>query len=103
MAKRISLSLGRRAFGNNPDAYDMARPEYPDWIFEEIDRLCPIRGCVAFEIGAGTRRASRTLLTRGAERLVAIEPNTALAAKLRQLAHPRLQVLESTFEAAELG
>jgi SAM-dependent methyltransferase len=51
------------AFDPVADAYDAARPDYPDGVF---DALGPLDGACVLDIGAGTGIASRELLRRGA-------------------------------------
>ena len=71
----IDRSFGRQAFGLNPAAYHAARPEYPDWVYDRLVR-CGLRpGVRVFEIGAGTGKATRRLIERGADPLVAVEPD----------------------------
>ena len=86
MAK-IDLSFGRQAFGADPAGYDASRPDYPDWVFETLVERCGLApGCAAFEVGAGTGKATRRVLALGADPLVAVEPDARLAAYLRSTA-----------------
>lgn len=100
----IDRSFGRQAFGLNPAAYHAARPEYPDWVYDRLVR-CGLRpGARVFEIGAGTGKATRRLIERGADPLVAIEPDGRLADFLEaSLRHPALTVVRAPFEAAALA
>jgi SAM-dependent methyltransferase len=100
----IDRSFGRQAFGDDPANYDAARPDYPDWVFETLQRTCGLgAGSSVFEIGAGTGIATRRLLALGADPLVAIEPDARLAGFLRNAApSPALQVQSDVFDAAEL-
>lgn len=94
----LPRAFGREAFGADPAVYDAARPEYPDWVFDELAArrgLGP--GTVSFEIGAGTGIATRALIARGAGPLVAIEPDPRLAAFLRARC-PEADVRETPFE-----
>jgi SAM-dependent methyltransferase len=101
---QLARSFGRQAFGEDPANYDAARPPYPDWVFETLIERCGLGpGCAAFEVGAGTGKATRPLLEAGADPLFAIEPDARLAAFLRSnLASPALQVVNAPFESAEL-
>jgi SAM-dependent methyltransferase len=101
---QLARSFGRQAFGEDPANYDVARPDYPDWVFEELRARCGLgSGCATFEVGAGTGKATRALLAAGADPLVAIEPDARLAAFLRAGdASPALQVVNAPFEGAEL-
>ena len=101
--RRLARSFGRQAFGEDPANYDVARPDYPDWVFDELRERCGLGpGCATFEVGAGTGKATRPLLAAGADPLVAIEPDARLAAFLRSsIASPALQVVNATFEDAD--
>jgi SAM-dependent methyltransferase len=100
----IDRRFGRQAFGLNPAAYHAARPDYPDWVFDMLAARCGLKpGASAFEIGAGTGKATRRLLTLGADPLVAIEPDARLADFLEEsLRCPALKVLRAPFEEAVL-
>ncbi len=100
----IDRNFGRQAFGDNPAAYHAARPDYPTWVFETVSDRCGLApGTVTFEIGAGTGKATLPLLHRGANPLIAIEPDPRMAAFLRQtIADPALQIIEAPFETAPL-
>jgi trans-aconitate methyltransferase len=102
--ERIGIEEGRRAFGADPANYDSARPDYPERVFEVLrDRCGSLVGRDAFEIGAGTGLATRSLLGLGVARLFAIEPDERLAAYLRRRSpNAALHVVNSPFEEAEL-
>lgn len=101
---QLARSFGRQAFGDDPANYDAARPDYPDWVWETLRSRCGLSPrCAAFEVGAGTGKATRELLSRGADPLFAIEPDARLAQFLRtSAASPALTVIEATFEDAAL-
>src|SRR5262245_18174983 len=103
--QRIGLEDGRRAFGADAANYDRARPGYPERVFEVLRECCgPLAGRHAFEIGAGTGLATRTLLTLGLASVVAIEPDERLAAYLRERSpDPALHIVTAPFEDAELA
>jgi SAM-dependent methyltransferase len=103
-SQQIAKEAGRRAFGLDPAGYHRTRPDYPDWVFATLQARCGLgRGAAAFEIGAGTGKASRRLLDLGADPLIAIEPDPRLADFLRAATpHAALTVLVSTFEDAPL-
>jgi SAM-dependent methyltransferase len=91
------------SFGAVADLYDSHRPAYPGAL---IDDVITSTGCPeprVLEVGAGTGKATRDLAARGA-RIVAIEPDSAMAAVNRRgLSHGvDVDVVVSTFEAAEL-
>jgi len=65
----INLSYGRQAFGADPARYHVARPAYPDWVFEILRDRCGLKHDTAtFEIGPGTGTATRRLLDFAARR-----------------------------------
>ena len=101
---QLARSFGRQAFGEDPANYDVARPDYPDWVFETLVERCGLgQGCATFEVGAGTGKATRALLAAGADPIVAIEPDARLASFLRSsAASPALQVVSAPFESVEL-
>src|SRR5215467_10335569 len=101
---RLARSFGRQAFGEDPGNYDVARPDYPDWVFEVLRERCGLGPrCATFEVGAGTGKATRPLLDAGAEPLFAIEPDARLAGFLQSgVASPALRVVNATFEGAAL-
>jgi SAM-dependent methyltransferase len=102
---RVERSAGQRVFGDDPANYHAARPDYPDWVFETMRERCGLRpGCVAFDVGAGTGKATQGLLEAGADRVVAVEPDPRLAAFLRRNnPDPALRVVNEPFETAQLG
>jgi SAM-dependent methyltransferase len=96
---------GRAAFGADAANYDAARPPYPAWVYETLERDCGLKpGARCFEIGPGTGLATRELLARGARPLVAIEPDARLAAFLadRLGGDDGLHVMNAPFEDAAL-
>jgi SAM-dependent methyltransferase len=77
----VSRSLheaAERGFGAAAEAYERSRPGYPS---EAIDRLTQelelTRSCRAMDLGAGTGKLTRLLLSTGAS-LVAVEPVEAM-------------------------
>lgn len=101
---KISKEAGRTAFGLDPAGYDRSRPDYPAWVFEALRSRCGVdHGTAAFEIGAGTGKATRPLLALGVSSLLAIEPDPRLAAFLSGHAdQPALRVFNGPFEDVEL-
>ena len=103
MPIQIERSFGRQAFGADPANYDASRPAYPDWVFESLAEHGLEPGAAVFEIGPGTGTATRPLLARGADPLVAIEPDPRLADYLRRnTPSPALEVRNAAFEDADL-
>jgi len=94
---------GRRLFGLDPEGYDAARPGHPDRLYELLVERCGLRaGAAVLEIGPGTGQATRRLLELGAEPLVAVEPNAALARYLMSATDGRVAVVGSALEDADL-
>jgi SAM-dependent methyltransferase len=100
----IDRNFGREAFGADPATYHAARPDYPAWVFEALLQRCGLGpGTPTFEIGPGTGKATLPLLNRGANPLLAIEPDRRLAAFLRRtIPHDALHIIEAPFETAHL-
>jgi SAM-dependent methyltransferase len=97
-------NFGRTAYGLDAAAYDVGRPEYPQRVFDILAERCGLMsGSSVLEIGPGTGQATRRLVDLGA-RIVAVEPDPGMASFLRQspLAH-RIQLIETTFEEADLA
>lgn len=101
---RLEPQFGRQAFGADPAGYDVARPDYPDWVFETLGSRCGLgRKTATFEIGPGTGKATRHLLELGADPLTAVEPDPRLAEFLRSANTDRpLRLVVAPFEDAEL-
>jgi len=95
---------GRHVFGNVAADYTAARPEYPDRVFEILRDRCQLGpSSRILEIGAGSGQATRRLAASGAS-VVAVEPNVALAGRLRERLRsaPGVDVVVATFEDVEL-
>jgi len=72
---KLPLTYGRQAFGNDPVSYSLARPDYPDALYQRLtDRCGKLSGASVFEIGAGTGLATRRLLALGISSLLALSP-----------------------------
>ncbi len=95
----------RLAFDRVPEIYDRVRPVYPDQLFADLFERLPVPGprLRVLEIGAGTGKATASILARGAG-VTAVEPGPNMAAFLRRKFsdHGRIQVLNATFEDAAL-
>ncbi len=90
-----------RPFELVADVYERARPEYPpeaiNWVAERLD-LRP--GRTVLDLGAGTGKLTRSLMTTGA-RVVAVEPGEAMLAQLRQSV-PGVEALQGAAEEIPL-
>lgn len=90
-----------RSFGSVAAAYERLRPGYPEALFDDL--LAHVTGApLVLEIGAGTGKATFTLLERGLD-VVALEPSLEMAELLRERAagaglDDRLRIELATFE-----
>jgi SAM-dependent methyltransferase len=86
----------RLTFGAHADAYERARPEWPEaaarWLVPEVAEL-------VVELGAGTGKLTRALAALGV-RVVAVEPDPRMLAVLREAG---LEGVEGSAEAIPLG
>jgi SAM-dependent methyltransferase len=102
----IPREAGRTAFGLDPAVYDRARPPYPPALYALLDddaELVDRRSIL--EVGAATGLATFELVSRGARRVTAVEPDTRLAVLLRAkalAARAPIEVVETAFEDATL-
>lgn len=72
----------RSVFDPLVDSYDTARPSYPPYLFDDLERLAgPLAGADVVEVGAGTGIATRQLLARGAY-VIAVELGDAMLTRL---------------------
>lgn len=68
------ISPQARALGKQAEAYERARPDYPDAAIKLlVEQLELVPGTVVVDVGAGTGKFTRLLLETGA-RVVAVEP-----------------------------
>jgi len=73
----------RSVFDPVAQRYDASRPDYPAGLYDAIDRLAgPLRGATVVEVGAGTGKATRALLDRGA-RVLPVDVGAGMLAQLR--------------------
>jgi SAM-dependent methyltransferase len=87
-------------FGHAPDEFQRYRPGYPSELFEPILAHVPVdrRGC-AIDLGAGTGIATANLMPHF-RRVIAVEPDAQMAAKLAEL-HPGAEVQVISAEDCE--
>ena len=101
--ERIDRTEGRRLFGSDPAAYDSARPGHAQRVYEILIERCGLdQGTRTLEVGPGTGQATRRLLELGANPLVAIEPDSALAAYLEKRLDGRVDVRVVALEDVDL-
>lgn len=100
----LSRSFGREAFGLDPQNYHIARPPYPESVWEALRQRAGLgRGISILEIGAGTGIATERLLQEQPRRLLAVEPDGRLAGFLRtRLQSDALEVVETIFEELDV-
>lgn len=93
----------RHLYGADPAGYEAGRPDYPERVYEVLATRCGVRpGASVLEIGPGTGRVTRRLTALGAT-VVAVEPDRALVAHLREhAAVSGTQVIGGSFEDVEL-
>jgi SAM-dependent methyltransferase len=97
----IDRSEGRKLFGSDPAAYDVARPGHADRVYDVLVERCGLgRGTRVLEIGPGTGQATRRLLALGAS-VAGVEPDPELAAYLGE-ALPGLEIHNAAIEDARL-
>ncbi|MFI6600809.1 class I SAM-dependent methyltransferase [Nonomuraea sp. NPDC050536] len=72
-----------RAFDNVADAYDAARPRYPDGMYDALSEISGVTLADArvVDVGAGTGILTRGLQSRGAQ-VVAIDPGAEMLTRL---------------------
>jgi SAM-dependent methyltransferase len=102
----IHASPGATKFGEDAALYDFARPDYPAALFGWLRERCGLHAQGAcFEIGAGTGHATLPVLAMPVQSLLAIEPDTRLADRLREKAggDTRLAIEIARFEDVRLA
>jgi SAM-dependent methyltransferase len=86
------------SFGEVADAYERARPGYPD---DAVRWLTGDRPCDVVDLGAGTGKLTRSLVALG-HRVVAVEPLPEMRRHLRA-AVPQARVLAGSAEAVPVA
>lgn len=100
---RLGRDEGRRLFGLDTAAYERGRPGHAQEVYDVLRERCALgAGTKVLEIGPGTGQATRRLVELGADPLVGVEPDRALAAFLRERFGSRIEVSGRTLEEAEL-
>ncbi|HEY0277791.1 MAG TPA: class I SAM-dependent methyltransferase [Solirubrobacterales bacterium] len=86
-----------RSFGAAADAYERARPSYPD---EAVDWLLPEGARTVLDVGAGTGKLTRAQVARGLN-VIAVEPIDEMRATLESTL-PEVRALKGTAEEIPL-
>jgi SAM-dependent methyltransferase len=95
----------RLVFGEVADLYDRHRPSYPPALVEDLLAEAAVpAGRRVLEVGAGTGKATELFGARGAA-VLAVEPSPPMAAVARRRCapYPKVTIVESDFEALDLG
>jgi SAM-dependent methyltransferase len=91
-----------RPFELVADLYERARPEYPpeavEWTAAELDLR---DGRTVLDLGAGTGKLTRALVSTGA-RVIAVEPGEAMLAQLRSVL-PDVEAIQGAAESIPLA
>ena len=99
------LSLRREArtiYGSDAPGYDAGRPDYPAQVYQILASRCGLRaGASVVEIGPGTGLVTRRLVAAGG-RVVAVEPDQNMAARLAAAVSSDVEIIRGTFEQAAL-
>jgi SAM-dependent methyltransferase len=104
MSRSLEPTEGRQLYGQDPVAYALGRPDYPERAYELLASRCGLAGATrVIEVGPGTGLVTRRLLGAGAH-VTGIEPNAAMSAYLgRTITDPRLDVIVDAFEDVDLS
>jgi SAM-dependent methyltransferase len=90
----------RETFGSVAELYDLARPKYPEAVFDDLAELARLeRGSRVLEIGPGTGQATLDLARRGYA-VTGIELSPELAAVARRNV-PQAEIAVGDFETWE--
>jgi SAM-dependent methyltransferase len=89
----------QQRFSNRAEDYAKYRPSYPTVAIDQI--LAGLDQPVAADIGAGTGISARLLADRGAEKVWAIEPNSAMYAAAKP--HPHVEFRQGSAEQTGLA
>ena len=91
-----------RSFGSVAAAYDRLRPDYPADLVDLVLTFArtPVR--TAFEIGAGTGKATRMFAQRGIA-VTATDPDAQMLAELFKHVPETVEIVQTSFEGYPLG
>jgi ubiquinone/menaquinone biosynthesis C-methylase UbiE len=97
----MTIHREARAFGSAAEAYDRARPAYPDAALDWLARTLELGpGRTVLDLAAGTGKLT-TGLARTRARVIAVEPSAGMLDRLRA-ALPEVEALEGEAEAIPL-
>ena len=91
--KHADKAVRARSFGAAADAYERARPGYPD---PAVDWLVPEGARTVLDLGAGTGKLTRALVARGLD-VIAVEPLPEMRESLAA-AVPEVRAVAGTAE-----
>ena len=104
MSDKLDRTKGRGLFAVDIAAYDSARPDYPEVLYQAVvDRTGGLGGSEVLEIGAGNGLASKRLLQLKPSSLTLVEPDTRFRPALESLKSSTdipVNLIFSTFEQA---
>jgi SAM-dependent methyltransferase len=98
----LAVRERRLTFGEVAEAYDRARPSYPEALVADV--IEPAGAERALEVGAGTGKATVLFAERGVS-VLALEPSAEMAAVARRncARYPGVRIEERDFEHWEAG
>jgi SAM-dependent methyltransferase len=92
----------RTIYGRDAEVYEAGRPDYPEKLYAILVSRCGLRaGASVVEIGPGTGLVTRRLVAAGA-RVVAVEPDENMAARLAATVSGDVEIVAGTFEQSAL-
>jgi ubiquinone/menaquinone biosynthesis C-methylase UbiE len=98
----LSVHRAAQAFGDAADAYDRARPGYPDEAVDWLVRALELGdGSTVVDLAAGTGKLTEPL-ARTRARVIAVEPAAGMLDRLRKLL-PGVEAHQGTAEAIPLA
>ena len=91
-----------QTFGEVAEDFDRVRLGYPQALVDDVLAYCgsALDGRAAVEVGAGTGKATRAFVARGV-RVVAVEPDGAMAAILNRHVRDVVRIVRMGFEEYE--
>jgi SAM-dependent methyltransferase len=90
----------RRTFDAAADRYDLARPDYPEQLFDDLSQLAGLHpGDHLLEVGCGTGKATAPLARRGL-RVTCLElgPQLAAASRRNLAGFPEVTVVNGSYD-----